>query len=75
MPLLKIGAGIFLFGASMIEKTKRGLGISPTSMDRKNDGPFRTCVYIGAMLARDRFKKKSLIKMTKNKTEQKTYID
>ena len=41
----------------------------------KTDGPFRTCVYIGAMLARDRFKKKSLIKMTKNKTEQKTYID
>ena len=59
MPLLKIGAGIFLFGASMME----------------NDGPFRTCVYIGAMLARDRFRKKSLIKMTKNKTEQKTYID
>ncbi len=58
----------------MVEQMKRG-GISPTSKERKNDGPFRTCVYIGAMLARDRFKKKSLIKMTKNRTQQKTYID
>ena len=46
----------------MMEKMKRSLGISPTSMDRKNDGLFRTCVYIGAMLARGRFKKKSVIK-------------
>ena len=42
---------------------------------KENDGLVRTCVYIGAMLARDRFRKKSLIKMIKNKTEQKTYID
>ena len=55
MPLLKIGAGIFLFGVSMM----------------KTDGPFRTCVYMGAMLARDRFKKKSIIKITKIKRSKR----
>ena len=37
----------------------------------KTDGPFRTCVYMGAMLARDRFKKKSIIKITKIKRNKR----
>ena len=59
----------------MKEKMKRGLGISPKSMDRKTDGPFRTCVYIGAMLASAKQRRKPPVKMTKNETQQKTYID
>ena len=59
----------------MKEEMKRGLEISPTSMDRKNDGPVRTCVYIRAMLARAKQRRKPPVKMTENKAEQKTYID
>ena len=72
---MKLHHGIFLFGASMKEKTKRGVGISPTSMDRKNDGPFRMCVATHAMLARNQQRRKPPVKMTKNETEQNTYID
>ena len=49
----------------MKEKMKRGLGISPTSKERKNDGPFRTCVYIGAMLAKAKQRKKPPVKIPK----------
>ena len=59
----------------MNEKMKRGLGISPTSMVRKNDGPFRMCVATHAMLATAKQRRKTPIKMTENKMEQKTYID
>lgn len=47
----------------MMEQMKRGgVGISPTNMERKNDDPFRTCVYIGAMLATAKQRRKTPVK-------------